>query len=363
MDFAATENYTAVTDLAADIFSGETADGYQARFDRSGEAWDKSLWQVLTEAGLVGLCIDEACGGAGLGMDELAGLLEAQGRVLAPVPMLCNSVAAMTLQQFCEADWARALLSKLAAGRRICSIALDATRPVHAGGKLTGSIPDVPYARIADAALVAAQDERAGTVLVCVSVDRPGMTVEAQKNTSREPHDVLRFDGYRVDAEHVVATGPEACEWALQRMLTGLAALQLGVSTAALEQTVEYVGERNQFGRPISSFQAVTHRAADGYIDCEALRSVVWQAAWRLNEGLDATLEARSAKWWAAEAGHRIAHTAQHLHGGIGADREFPIHRYFLASKQIEFSLGGARAQLGDAGRILAQTSDTGVRL
>ena len=98
---------------------------------------------------------------------------------------------------------------------------------------------------------------------------------------------------------------------------------------------------------------SVAHRAADGYIDLEAMRSTLWQAAWRLAQGLPATAEVRAARWWASEGGYRIAHSAQHLHGGIGADVDYPLHRFFLWAKQLELLGGGARAQMAILGQQL----------
>lgn len=109
----------------------------------------------------------------------------------------------------------------------------------------------------------------------------------------------------------------------------------------ALELTAEYAREREQFERPIGSFQAVSSRLADGYIDVKALRLTVTQAAWRLSEDLPADVEVNTAAFWAAEAGHRVAHTTVHVHGGVGIDTDHPVHRYFLAAKQTEFAVGG----------------------
>jgi alkylation response protein AidB-like acyl-CoA dehydrogenase len=118
--------------------------------------------------------------------------------------------------------------------------------------------------------------------------------------------------------------------------------------------TAEYTKTRRQFDRPIATFQAVAHRAADAYIDTEAISLTAWQAAWRLDEGLLATAEIAIAKFWAAEAGQRVVHTAQHLHGGIGVDKDYPLHRLFLLAKQLELTLGGATAQLLLIGRMMA---------
>jgi len=109
-----------------------------------------------------------------------------------------------------------------------------------------------------------------------------------------------------------------------------------------------------QFERPIATFQAVGHRCADAYIDVEGIRLTLWQAAWRLATGLPAGMEIEVAKLWAAEGGHRVAHTAVHIHGGMGVAVEYPIHRYFVAAKQVEFTLGGATEQRLRIGARLA---------
>jgi alkylation response protein AidB-like acyl-CoA dehydrogenase len=110
-----------------------------------------------------------------------------------------------------------------------------------------------------------------------------------------------------------------------------------------------------QFGRPIGAFQAVAQRLADAYIDVEAVRLTMWQAAWRLCAGLPADVEVATAKFWAADGGHRVAHTAVHVHGGLGIDVSYRVHRYFLAAKGNEFALGGATAQLRRIGAALAR--------
>ena len=143
----------------------------------------------------------------------------------------------------------------------------------------------------------------------------------------------------------------------------GLCATQAGVIERALELTAEYARNRVQFGRPIGSFQAVTQRLADAYIDVEAVRLTMWQAAWLLSESdAEAGTAVATAKFWAADAGHRVAHTAVHVHGGLGIDMSYPVHRYFTAAKHHEFALGGATAQLRRIGAALAGLSGPGQR-
>jgi acyl-CoA dehydrogenase len=148
--------------------------------------------------------------------------------------------------------------------------------------------------------------------------------------------------------------GAAVAEWLTARGTVGLCALQAGVTAACLQMTAEYATSRVQFDRPIATFQAVGQRLADCYIDVEAIRLTLWQAAWRLSKNLPAHNEIATAKFWAADGGHRVAHTAVHIHGGVGIDVDYPLHRYFVASKRFEFSLGGATAQLRRIGATLA---------
>jgi len=163
----------------------------------------------------------------------------------------------------------------------------------------------------------------------------------------------MQFDGVRLGADRLF-TGSLVSRWLRDRPTVGLCALQLGVVERALELTAAYAAERIQFGRPIGAFQAVRKRIANAYIDVEAIRLTLWQAAWRLAEGQPCAEQIAVAKYWAADGGHRVAHTAVHLHGGVGIDVSHPIHRYFLAAKYNEFALGGATAHLLALGDLLA---------
>jgi alkylation response protein AidB-like acyl-CoA dehydrogenase len=148
-------------------------------------------------------------------------------------------------------------------------------------------------------------------------------------------------------------TSAPAARWMLERATIGICAQQLGVLERALEMTAAYACTRVQFGRPIGTFQAVAQRLADAYIDVEAVRLTMWQAAWRLSEGRPCAAEIATAKFWAADAGHRVAHTTVHIHGGVGIDLESPVHRYFVMAKRLEFTLGHATDQLRALGSLL----------
>jgi alkylation response protein AidB-like acyl-CoA dehydrogenase len=223
----------------------------------------------------------------------------------------------------------------------------------------------VPGAHAADALLIPARDER-GVGIYLVDPRAPGVSLAVRVISTGEPLCEVTLSGVRVDA--AARLGGEGCDgagvlaWLGPRAEVALAALQVGVSDRALRLTAEYVKQRVQFGVPIGSFQAVQHREADGFIDLETMRWTTWRAAWRLAEGLPAARDAGVAKFWAAEGGSRIANASLHLHGGLGSDVDYPIHRYFLWSKALELQLGGASATLARLGRDLAQTGPGGLR-
>jgi alkylation response protein AidB-like acyl-CoA dehydrogenase len=188
-----------------------------------------------------------------------------------------------------------------------------------------------------------------------------GVEIEAQTGTNHEPQFSLRLSGAVVAADDVLGdphNGEPIIRWTQARGMVALAATQVGVCADALRRTAEYTGQRKQFGRPIGSFQGVALRAADGYIDIECMRSTLVQALWQLSEGQSAREAVAVAKWWACRAGQRVVHTAQHLHGGIGSDIDYPIHRYFLWAKRLELDLGGAQELLSQLGGMLAESGN-----
>jgi alkylation response protein AidB-like acyl-CoA dehydrogenase len=198
-----------------------------------------------------------------------------------------------------------------------------------------------------------------GVTVFAVAPDDPGVTLEAQRLVDGDTAGRLGLAGVELPYDRVLgspADGAEITRWLVSRGTVGLCALQLGIVSRALELTSQYAQSRVQFERPIGSFQAVAQRLADAFIDVEAIRLTMWQAAWRLAADLPCEPEIATAKFWAADAGHRVAHTAVHVHGGVGIDTSYPLHRYFVAAKRAEFELGGATAQLRRIGTALASS-------
>jgi alkylation response protein AidB-like acyl-CoA dehydrogenase len=321
-------------------------------------------------------------GGSGQGFLAACILLYEVGRTVAPVPVLASVVmGALPVAEWGTAEQKERLLPGAISGERILTAALveDGTDPAHpattatpvkageAGGpggwRLDGVKVCVPAGSLASEFLVPARtgqpggpgDDSIGVFIV--SAGSAGLEVVAEATTSRQPEARLTLDGVVVGAADVLghpSGGRPIVEWIVERTTTAICATAAGVCEQAVRMTAEYTKTREQFDRPIASFQAVGQRAADAYIDAEAVRLTAWQAAWRIDAGLPATAEVAVAKFWAADGGQRVVHAAQHLHGGIGVDRDYPLHRYFLWAKQLELTLGGATSQLTDLGAVLA---------
>jgi len=370
MDFSLSDEQEAVAGVATQIFAGRAPTERVKEVERSDDRFDRELWAQLAQANLLGICLPEEDGGSGLGITELCLVLEQQGRRVAPVPLLWSTVAALALAEFAGAGLRASWLPAMVGGTAVMTLGLaepgggDPLRPwLEAtpdgeGWRVTGTKPSVPFAHVASRVLVSARvTGTAELLLALVDPGATGTTATRAETTDRQLVTHLEFDSTPVPAAEVVA-GPErgaaATRWVLERALTGLCALQVGVAEEALAQAASYTSTRLQFGKPLSSFQSTAARAADAYIDTEAMRATLWQAAWRIDRGLDASLEVEVAKWWASEGGQRVVHATQHLHGGLGADVEYPIHRYFLWGKQIEDTLGGGSAHLARIGAALA---------
>lgn len=210
--------------------------------------------------------------------------------------------------------------------------------------RLDGAKDLVPAAQIAEAIVVSAQTED-GPGLFIIDTSSDGVSVTPARTTNGEPYADVEFTaaaGSRL-TEH---DGTDIVRGLYTRALVGLCAIQIGVTERALKLAASYTCEREQFGRPIGSFQAVQQRLADAFIDVGAIRWTTWHAAWLIAEGRPAEREAAIAKFWAAEAGARVVASAQQVHGGMGIDVTYPLSRYFLWAKQIELSLGSASQQL-----------------
>lgn len=370
MDFTTTEDQQALVGLATQILSEQATPKRLAELEKAGTWVDDALWRQLADSGVVGAALKEDVGGGGLGFTELALVLEQVGAHVAPVPLFeAVLLGALPIDVFGTPEQRTRDLPDVAAGRALLTAALvesgrddlnkPLTRAVSEGNgyRVTGLKSAVPLAAQCRRMLVPATDQDGRVVVLLVEPTATGVTLRTQVATNGQPQAEVELVNVLVEAADVLAgpdRGADVLGWLIDRALTGLAALALGISGRALKMSATYTTSREQFGRPIATFQAVGHRLADAYIDVEGMRLTTLQAVWLLDAGLPGRDEAQVAKWWACEGGHRVAHAAQHVHGGVGVDIEYPLSRYFRWSKQVEMTLGAGTAQLLSLGATLA---------
>ncbi|MEU3204868.1 acyl-CoA dehydrogenase family protein [Streptomyces cyaneofuscatus] len=382
MDFTFTEEQQAAVEAARAVFSGVAPDSVPSPALTPGavaEDIDRRLWGELAGSDLLGLTISEECGGAGLDPVALFLVLRESAKVLARVPLLESCAVAMAVERYGESGLAAELLPRAVRGELVLTAGANGrtghdpaelavtARPEGPGAAPSGRAPSgwvldgvqsaVPWAQVADRIAVPAHTGEGRAVLALVDPARQGVTLADQVSTSGERLAEVRLDGVRVEARELIAA-PGAWEWLRDLLTTGTCALALGLGERVLAMTAEYTGKREQFGFPVATFQAVAVQAADRYIDLRAMEVTLWQAAWRISTGAGGPLppagDIAVAKIWASDGVRRIVQTAQHLHGGFGADTDYPLHRFHAWAKQIELSLGPAAAHEEALGDLLA---------
>jgi len=350
MDFGLTEEQTELAGLTRKILAERDAP-----------------WGDLAAAGVLAAGLPLSLGGAGLGLLEQCSVLIELGRSASSVPYLTSVVlGAGALAAFGTAAQQERWMVPAGQGSVVLTAALaeedgddprvPSTRAERADGQwvLSGVKTAVDAAPEADLFLVPCASPD-GVLVFLVAPSDAGVRVEPQQLTDFGAAGRVVLDGCVLSDDRVLGgVGDAVADWLVARGTVGLCAMQAGVVERALELTAEYAKSRVAFGRPIGSFQAVTQRLADAFVDVEAVRLTMWQAAWLLSAGSAAATEVATAKFWAAEAGHRVAHTAVHVHGGMGIDVTYPVHRYFVTAKGNEFALGGATVQLRRIGGALA---------
>lgn len=355
MDFTPTDDQRAARDLAARIFADLAT---HERLTAAGTGSDPELWKALTAAGLVGAVED-------LGLLGLVLLLEEQGRTTAQVPYASTCVfGLLAITAHGTPDQRDRMLPGLRDGSLVVTGAFPAQGGVRAlppGGpetaadsgpaELTGTVPAVPWLRDATHVLVADDRRRlwltplgSGVTITPVDLTAPWSAgrlaldhAPAERlGTGSSPRDTAAYDDLLATAR------------------TAFAGLQAGVCAGSLARAVAHANTREQFGRPLATRQAVQLRAADAHMDTEAIRVTAYEAAWRRDAGLPYAGHALTAAWWASEAGQRVVHTGQHLHGGTGADLDHPVHRHFLWGRQLDAYLGCGSEVLQELGELIA---------
>ncbi len=375
MDFTFTEEQQAAVEAAKAVFADVAPDGVPSPALTPGavaEEFDRPLWATLAGSDLLGLVLTEEHGGAGLDTIALCLVLREAARVLARVPLLEHCATAMAVQAHGSPELTAALLPGAGRGTLVLTVAAQGrtghdpaelavtARREGAAWTLDGVQTAVPWAHSSDWIAVPAHTGDGEAVLALLPRTTEGLSLADQYSTSGEKFAELTLDRVRVPAAHVI-DAPGAWERLRQVLATGTCALALGLGEAVLTMTSGYTSKREQFGFPVATFQAVAVQAADRYIDLRAMEVTLWQAAWRLDAAtgaaggpLPASGDVAVAKIWASEGVRRVVQTAQHLHGGFGADTDYPLHRYHAWAKQLELQLGPAAAHEEALGDLLA---------
>ncbi|MBT2901217.1 acyl-CoA dehydrogenase family protein [Streptomyces sp. McG3] len=339
MDFTPSEEQSAAQGLAARIFGDLST---HERLAAAGTGTDAELWKELCAAGLPGAVED-------IGLLGLVLLLEEQGRTTAQVPFAATGVyGLLAIAEYGTAEQRERLLPGLRDGTAVATGAFPARGGVHTSdGALHGAVPWVLWLRDATQVLVADADR----ALWIVGAGAPGVAVVPVETTAPWAAGRLVLDGVRGER---LGNGPEAYAAVLAAARTAFAGLQAGVCAGSLARAVHHTVTREQFGRPLSTNQGVLLRAADAHMDTEAIRVTAYEAAWRRDDGREYGTAALTAAWWASEAGKRVVHAGQHLHGGTGADLDHPVHRHFLWGRQLDAYLGCGSEVLEELGLLLA---------
>ena len=361
MDFTLDEQQQAVFDLSGQIL-GDKLDMERLREIEAADEWfDRDLWAELAKAGLIGIGLAEDVGGGAQDLVALAQVLRAQGATVAPLPLLPTMLAALAIDAHGSADQRTSWLPGVVDGSTVLSVAVqepfdeNVTRPgvTFINGTITGTKTVVEFSDQA-ARLVVTATGPDGPALFLVDGSDPSVTRSAHVSTRLEPLHELSFDATPAEP---LGHDPAAVDWLIERLLAALCDTQIGVSETALSLTADYTTTRQQFGRPIATFQAVTQRLADQYINVNGIRLTTFAALWALAHDRPASDDVLIAKWWASERAQEVVHASQHCHGGMGVSVDYPLFRYTLWSKHLTTSLGAGTRQLRALGAGLADTA------
>lgn len=370
MDFTLDEAEQAIHDLADQIIGDHSPHDRLRRLAALDDHVDREAWAALATAGVVGASIPEAHGGAGLGYLATAAAVQVAAAHGSPVPLLSTVVmGAMPIAAFGTPEQQAAWLPAIADGTMLAAAALHepgttparpatTARTTDRGHVLDGEKPMVDGGLDAGILLVPARLDDGGVGVFVVAGNADGVERERVEVTTGRPQACVTLSGVEVEAHALLGggatDGAEMVHWIGRRAVVAMCMQMAGAAASAIRLAADYTKQRQQFDRPIATFQTVSNRAGDSYIDTEAITLTAWQAAWRLDQGLSADDQIHIAAYWAAEGGYRVVHAAVHVHGGVGVDRDYPLHRHFLLARQIELTLGNAEEHLERLGRSIA---------
>jgi 3-oxo-4-pregnene-20-carboxyl-CoA dehydrogenase alpha subunit len=345
MDFTFDATQQEVADLAATVLRGEPDNARVEQVLAAEPGYDETLWKAMGQAGLLALALPASLGGDGLGPIEVAAVLAEVGRQTMPLPAFATlALGVLPMVAFGTPEQQSALLPEVAHGR-VLTAALRDANGTAASCVLEGDVVIVDAVKVGVA--YAAQAHRilvtTGAGAVLVDPRAAGLTLTRTPTSTRSPEYTVRLDGVRIGSADVVACEPREVE---RFALAGAAAMADGVLAGALALTAAHIGTREQFGKPLATFQGVAMQAADVYVAARTMHLVATSANWRLAQGLDADDDLDIAAYWLAAEVLPALQTCHHLHGGLGVDITYPLHRHYSHAKDLARFVGGAASRL-----------------
>lgn len=363
MDMQFTEEQEMLRKFARDFMNDNCKKEYVRAMEKDEKDYSDEVWRGMAELGWMGLVFPEEFGGQGMGFFELAILLEEMGRACMPGPFFSTVVlGGMTLLEAGTEEQKKEFLPKIAQGNLVMALAL--TEPAgtftpdgialdaKAQGDhfvLNGTKLFVSDAHVADYFLVAARTKPGlsaeGITLFLVDAKSPGIVVTMLKTIASDKQAEVTFTNVKVPRKNIVGEADKGwpiVQRIIERGAIGKCAEMIGGAQQVLEMTIQYSKDRVQFGKPIGSFQAVQHHAANMATDVDGAKFITYEAAWMLGEGLPCSKHISMAKAWCSDAYQRVMTTAHQIHGAIGFTMDHDLQLYFRRAKAAELAFGDA---------------------
>jgi alkylation response protein AidB-like acyl-CoA dehydrogenase len=375
MDLGLSEEQEMLKTSARNFLQKECPKKLVKQLDESDEGYSPELWQRIAGLGWLGLMFPDEYGGSGGSFLDLVVLLEEMGYNILPGPFFSTVVlGGLTTLAAGNKEQKRELLPGIASGEIILTLALtepsvgyDAssvktTAVAHNGEyMINGTKLFVPDANVADLLLCVARTKEAknpedGITIFLVDAKSPGVECTLLKTLARDKQCEVLFNNAGVPKENILGEldqGWPVVQDALQKATVAKCAEMVGGAQAALDMAVAYAKERIQFNRPIGSFQAIQHYCANMVSDVDGSRFVTYKAAWKVSEGLPATMDVAIAKAWTSEAYRRVTLLAHQIFGAIGFTMDHDLHLYYRRAKASEMMFGDSAFQRAIVSREL----------
>jgi alkylation response protein AidB-like acyl-CoA dehydrogenase len=361
MDLGLSEEQELLKSTARDFLEKESPEELVRRMEEDEKGYDPALWKKMADLGWQGLIIPEEHGGAGFGFLDLTVLLEEFGRHLVPGPFIPTVVlGAIPIIEAGSEQQQKYWLPKIASGEAIWTLAytepsgrwdpegveLKVTKEGD-GYVLNGTKLFVQDAHVADWLIVIGRSSgngEQGLTGLVVDPKSPGIEINLLKTIASDRQAEVVFNNVKVPGNHLL--GPEGGAWSwlkpvMMKATVAECAYLVGLAQMDFEISVNYAKERVQFGRPIGSFQAIQHKAADMVTDVDGARFIMYKAAWAVAEGEEsAEMDVSMAKAWCSDASRRVVAHGQQIHGGIGFTKDYKIQLYFRRQKRAELFWG-----------------------